>query len=102
MQAEWRRLYDLTSEEPELKTPADFAWQAYSDDTWPRVASFNDNPALDVPAELLRLYATTPDGLRAKAAAVLALEDAAAYCDARDDSWDLHMSVVRDAAALAG
>ncbi len=36
MQDEWQRLYDATSDEDELTTPADHAWQAYSDDVWPR------------------------------------------------------------------
>ena len=31
MQVEWQRLYDATSDEDDLTTPADFAWQAYSD-----------------------------------------------------------------------
>ena len=32
MRAEWQRLYDATSDADELTTPADHAWQAYSDE----------------------------------------------------------------------
>ena len=106
MQAEWQRLYDLTSEEDELTTPADHAWQAYSDNTWPGLClspwtSKGRNPA-DLPAQLVDLPATTPAGLQAKAAAVLALDEATGYLsDCRNDSAELWASVVRDAAGNA-
>ena len=101
MQAEWQRLYDLTSEEEKLTTPADFAWQAYSDDIWPRGSFCRDNLTPDVPALLLTHPATTPEGVRAKAAAILALDHAADYCDLRDDSFQLSLSLITDAAGLA-
>ena len=102
MQAEWQRLYDLTSDETALTTPADHAWKRYSDNVWPRTAlQPRGSDTLDVPAMLLTSPATTREGLAAKAAAVLALDAAATYCDLRDDSLDLCMSVIRDAAGSA-
>jgi hypothetical protein len=73
MQAEWQRLYDATSDEDELTTPADFAWQNYSDHVWPLVHSNSFTvPAgvVDYPAQLLTLRATTPEGIQAKATAI--------------------------------
>ena len=102
MQAEWQRLYDATSDEPELTTPADYAWQAYSDDVWPRTAlQRRDSATPDVPGLLLTHSATTLEGLQAKAAALLALDAAASYCDLRDDSYELTLSLLRDAAGAA-
>ena len=106
MQAEWQRLYDATSDEADLTTPADFAWQAYSDTVWPGL-NFTTwrregrDPA-DEPGCLLDLPATTPAGLQAKAAAVLAIDEAASYLtDCRNDSAELWQSVIRDAAGPA-
>ena len=103
MQAEWQRLYDLTSDEDELTTPADHAWQAYSEDVWPRTALQPKGcTKQDVPALLLTLAATTLEGLRAKAAAILAMDEAAGYLmDCRDDSLDLSLSLIRDVAGPA-
>jgi hypothetical protein len=101
MQAEWQRLYDATSDEEELTTPADFAWREYSDVVWPLVHSKSCSVPLDVedvPAQLLKLRATTREGLRAKAAAILAMEEACAYCDQRDDCYEFCLSLLRDAA----
>ena len=102
MQAEWQRLYDATSEEGPLTTPADHAWQAYSDDVWPRTAlQRRDSVTRDVPGMLLTHPAATLEGLQAKAAALLALDAAASYCDLRDDSYELTLSLLRDAAGAA-
>ncbi len=100
MRTEWQRLYDATSDEDELTTPADHAWQAYSEDVWPRTALQPKGcTTQDVPALLLTHPAITLEGLRAKAAAILALDEAAGYLmDCRDDSLDLSLSVIRDAA----
>ena len=100
MQTEWQRLYDATSDEDEITTAADRAWQDYSDHVWPLVHS-NSAGAFDLPAKLLAMPATTPEGVRAKAAAVLAIEDAAAYCDDRDDGRELILSVLRDLVGTA-
>ncbi|MGI4941841.1 MAG: hypothetical protein ACRYHQ_14985 [Janthinobacterium lividum] len=107
MQAEWQRLYDATSDAEELATHADHAWQGYSDDVWPgvRLAVFADgrkprDPA-DIPGRLHDLPANTPDGRVAKAAAILALDDAAAYCDSRDDICQLYALMLRDVAGAA-
>ena len=101
-----QRLYDATSDEDELTTPADFAWQAYSDTVWPGL-NFTTwrregrDPA-DMPGRLLDLPATTAAGLQAKAAAVLAIDEAASYLtDCRNDSAELWQSVIRDAASSA-
>ena len=102
MQAEWQRLYDATSDKEEITTAADRAWQQYSDDVWPRTAlQPRGSNTPDVPALLMTQRATTREGLAAKAAAILALDAAASYCDLWDDSMDLCMSLVRDAAGSA-
>ena len=101
MQTEWQRLYDATSDEDELTTAADHAWQAYSDDVWPRTAlQPKGSSTWDAPALLLTHAATTLKGLQAKAAAILAINAAADFCDLRDDSLDLALSLIRDAATL--
>ncbi len=106
MQAEWQRLYDLTSEEDELTTAADHAWQTYSAELWPGLRlspwSREGRDPVDIPGRLVDLPATTSEGLRAKAAAVLALDEAANYLtDCRNDSAELWQSVIRDAAGSA-
>jgi hypothetical protein len=104
MQAEWQRLYDATSGEDELTTAADFAWQDYSDHVWPLVHSNSFTaPAggVDYPAQLLTLRATTPEGIQTKAAAIIAMDEAATYCDGRDDSYQLCLSLLRNAATSA-
>jgi hypothetical protein len=102
MQAEWQRLYDATSDD-NSGTPADKAFEAYSDDVWPRTALQPlGNTAIDWPGKLVDLHATTPHGLRAKAMAVIALDEAAGYLsECRDDSLELAMSLIRDVAGSA-
>ncbi len=104
MQAEWQRLYNATSDDDDLTTPADSAWQAFSDDVWPGVRAASRawrddhyNPH-DLPGQLRHLRATTPEGIAAKAAAILALDDAGAWTDLRDDSYQLNRSLLEDAA----
>ena len=104
MQAEWQRLYDATSDTDELDTEADFAWKLYSNNVWPaEVLAVWDNrepdPA-DMPARLRLLRATTAEGMRAKASAILALEESYAYCDCRDDAWELMRSLLQDVAGI--
>ncbi len=103
MRAEWQRLYDATSDKDELTTPADHVWQAYSEDVWPRTALQPKGcTTQDVPALLLTYRATTLEALRAKAAAILAMDEAAGYLmDCRDDSLELSLSLVRDVAGSA-
>jgi hypothetical protein len=65
MRDEWQRLYDATSDEDAITTPADRAWQEYSNHVWPLVYgnSFTAPPGVvDVPARLLTLRATPPRG----------------------------------------
>lgn len=105
MQAEWQRLYDATSDEPRLTTAADHAWDDYSNHVWPgiRIASriFHAQPHPDdQPGRLLRIRAATTEGQAAKAVAILALDDAAGYCDLRDDSIELMHSLLRDVAGI--
>jgi hypothetical protein len=65
MQAEWQRLHDATSDEEDLTTPSDHAWQAYSEDVWPRTALQPKGcTTQDVPALLLTHPATALEGLR--------------------------------------
>ena len=66
MQAEWQRLYDATSDAGPLTTPADRAWQDYSDNVWPgvRIAIWGNRPPHpnDMPSRLRTIRATTAEG----------------------------------------
>ena len=108
MQAEWQRLWTFTSEDWGLDDPAvtdaDRAWEHYNDHVWPGIHISGGTPRLpdDLPGQLLDFHPVTPEGIRAKAAAVLAMEDAACYgADARDDACALYHSVLVDAAGAA-
>ena len=100
MRGEWQRLWLLTSDGPALETEVGRAWQGYSDNVWPGVilSDWNRIAPGDVVGQLRVLRATTPEGLKAKAAAIMALENAATYCDCRNDAAQLWASVVEDAA----
>ncbi len=100
MRIEWQRLWLLTSDGPALETEADRAWQAYSDNVWPGIglSDWNRIEPGDVAGELRALRATTPEGLRAKARAIMALDSAASYCDCRNDAAQLWQSIIEDAA----
>jgi hypothetical protein len=52
----------------------------------------------DLPGRLRTLRAITPEGLKAKARAVMALDNAASYCDCRNDAAQIWVSVIADAA----
>ncbi len=99
MQAEWQRLYDLTPDDGP-KTPADEAWEHYASNVWPGVGPSarsllpNDE---DVPGRLLLHHPSSLEGLAAKAAAILALDDAAHHTrDCRDDAFELQESLLKD------
>ncbi len=85
MQAEWQRLWEPTSEDWGLDAPpvteADHIWLRYNDHVWPGIHISGQTPRHpdDLPAQLLDYRPVTPEGVRAKAAAVLAMEDAACY-----------------------
>ena len=106
LQAEWQRLWFATSDAPDGDgSPADLILGFYSDWVWPGSRLPDAQrlmPGADLVQSLLDLPATTPDGLQAKAAAVLALDDAGGYsgCD-RSDHWRFVMALVRDAAGPA-
>ena len=73
-------------------------WPGLNFNTWRRESR---DPA-DLPGRLVDQPATTPAGLQAKAAAVLAIDEAASYLtDCRNDSAELWASVIRDAAGSA-
>ena len=103
-QAEWQRLWAAVSEDSDGKSPEDRALDDYSERVWPgtRVRKVHDE---DLPAQLLNLCATTPEGRAAKAAAIVAMEDVYDYLDieicGRDDDSDLQMSALRDCAGGA-
>ena len=106
MQAEWQRLWTLTSDGPAIETEADRIWQDYADNVWPGVNISHWDAERrrpdDLPAKLLTFRATTPEGLQAKAAAILALDDAAGYqSDYRNDAIELWLSLGIDAAGPA-
>ena len=110
MQDEWQRLWTLTSDEwtgmddPPI-TEADHAWWDYNNHVWPGVyisaSELNKRDPNDLPSRLHDFHPVTQEGLRAKAAAVVALDDAASYGDLRDDGWMLNLSLIRDAAGDA-
>ena len=105
MQAEWQRLYDATSDAGPLTTPADHAWKDYSDTVWPAIklasSAFHRQPHPDdMPGRLLRIRAMTPQGQAAKAAAILALDDVASWCDLRDDLMEMMHSLLRDVVGI--
>ena len=69
----------------------------------PRTAlKLKSSTVADVAALLLSHPATTLEGLRAEATAILAMDEAAGYLmDCGDDSLDLSLSLLRDAAGPA-
>ena len=106
LQAGWQRLWDATSGMPDgEESPADLILDRYTAWVWPGTM-LADVAGLTRDADpvrmLLVLPATTPEGLQAKAAAVLALDDAGGYsgCD-RSDHWQIVTAVLRDAAGDA-
>ena len=104
-QAQWQTLWAATPDEPD-GGPVDLAFDTFTEFTWPgtRIADrLLGNPsAIDLPARLLTLPATTQEGLVAKAAAVLAISDASTFTgDCRPDEIELLRSVAIDAAGLA-
>lgn len=103
MQAEWQRRWAATPDAGG-DTPEDRALKEYHDWTWPGVrVSASERGERDLVRQLLTHRATTPEGRQAKAAVVLATEDAALYCDGdgRDDSLCLVLDVLREAAGDA-
>lgn len=106
LQTGWQRLWDATSGVPDGEEgPADLILDRYTAWVWPavRLADVSGlTSAADPVRMLLDLPATTPEGLRAKAAAVLALHDAGDYSDRdRADHWQIVAAVLRDAAGAA-
>ena len=112
MQAVWQRLWEPTSEDWRLDAPpiteADHAWMRYNDYVWPAISISRwnvDKEHLhpdDLPGHLLNFRPVTPEGVRAKAAAVLAMEDASLYgANCRNDACDMYHSVLVDAAGPA-
>jgi hypothetical protein len=102
LQVEWQTVWAATPDDPD-GGPEDIAFDTFSSFTWPgtRIAdpALDSAPVADLPALLLTLPATTPEGLQAKAAAVLAISDADMFTgDCRLDEIELLRSVVRDAA----
>jgi hypothetical protein len=105
LQAGWQVLWEATPDEPNAG-PEDQAFDTFAKFTWPgtRIADLapGDASGIDLPALLLTLPATTPEGLQAKAAAVLAISDANTFTgDCRMDEIELLRSVVRDAAGTS-
>jgi len=108
LQGEWHALWHLTTEDWGLDappvTPADREWLAFNDHVWPAISISGQTPRHpdDLPGSLLDFHPTTAEGIRAKAAAVLAMEDAASYgADCRSDSCELTHSVLIDTVGSA-
>lgn len=87
---EYQRLWSLTPDDgPE--TDADRAFKTYGETVWPRCA--------DLIARLADLPATTAIGMRAKAAAALAIAENDHH-DGSDNELDLVRAVLRGAAQV--
>ena len=101
LQEQWQRLWAATPEVGE-PGPADAAWRDYSDHVWPGVSRQGVDCASDPVRGLIAIKATTLEGMRAKAAAINALDDAGGYLmSVRDDSYELMMSLLQDVAGPA-
>ena len=106
LQEEWQRLWQPTSEDWGLDAPpiteADHTWLAFNDHVWPAVnlsrwSLKEDLHPDDLPGQLLDLHAATPEGARAKAAAILAMEDASYYgANVRNDACEMLHSALLD------
>ena len=101
LQEEWQRLWAATPEVGE-PGPADAAWRDYSDHVWPGVSRQGVDCAGDPVRALIASKATTLEGMRAKAAAIKALDDAGGYLmGIRDDFYELMASLLQDVAGPA-
>ena len=108
LQEEWQRLYVLTSED-ERGTAADKAFDAYSERVWPGTVRrcehyWKDTPpeADDLAGQLMFAPATTHEGIQAKAVALAAIADTAAYLPHdRDDEFGLFREFIREVAGAA-
>ena len=105
LQTGWQRLWDAASGSPDGDGPADLILDRYTAWVWPAVR-LSDVSGLTIAADpvrmLLVLPATTPEGLRAKAAAILALHDAGDYSDRdRADQWQIVAALLREVAGTA-
>jgi len=101
LQGEWQRLWEATPEDGE-PGPADAVCRDYSETVWPGVFRREADRGRDPVRDLIALKATTLEGMRAKAAAIKALDDAAGYLESiRDDSNELMMSLLQDVAGAA-
>ena len=105
LQVRWQRLWDAALGSPDGDGPADLLLDRYTAWVWPGteladVAGLAS--AADSVRMLLVLPATTPEGLQAKAAAVLALHDASDYSESnRDDHWQIVAALLREVAGTA-
>jgi len=101
LQGEWQRLWEATPEDGE-PGPADTVWRDYSETVWPGVSLREADRGRDPVRDLIALKATTLEGMRAKAAAIKALDDAGGCLTSiRDDSYELVMSLLQDVAGSA-
>lgn len=105
LQAGWQRLWDAASGSPDGDGPADLILDRYTAWVWPAVR-LSDVSGLTSAADpvrlLLDLPTTTPEGLQAKAAAVLALHDVGDYSDRdRADQWQIVAALLREVAGPA-
>ena len=93
MEAEWQRLW-LYGTQEEL--------MAYSSNVWPCTGflrPFDDpDPPSDLPGQLLKLEASTAEGVQAKAACIAAMEDVYTYTDSRNDAYELSHNLLVEAA----
>lgn len=105
LQTRWQRLWDAASNAPGDDNPADLILDRYTAWVWPGTMLADVSgltSAADPMRLLLILPATTPEGLQAKAVAVLALHDAGDYSDRdRADQWQIVAALLRDVAGAA-
>ena len=101
LQGEWHRLWEATPEAG-AEGPADIAWRDYSENVWPGGCRLDADREHDPVRGLITMRATTLEGMRAKAAAIKAMDDAGGYLmSIRDDSYELMVSLLQDVASSA-
>ena len=82
--------------------PADMAWRDYSENVWPGGCRLDAGREHDPVLSLITMQAVTLEGMRAKAAAIKAMDDAGGYLTSiRDDSYELMISLLQDVAGPA-
>lgn len=102
LQEEWQRLWSVTAETLDATSPAELAFDDYAEHVWPGLRLADEQSDQDLVRQLGAIRATTLEGMRAKAAAIKAVDDACGYSTCcRDDYCELLTSLLEDVAGPA-